>query len=143
MKLRNMFLCDAASSHPDNTFSALRGGIDTLNIPFKIKDSDKKQVNMMPVNIALVATIDLEITEMGRLHNLELALLNGDGQRIMPDLKAHFQPPASHRKGRHNVILNMSVPFDKPGDYGIYLNVDGNELGYHPIHVNVVEMKKG
>jgi len=139
MKLRNMFLCDAASSHPDNTFSALRGGIDTLNIPCPTVDT----INIPPVNIALVATIELEITEMGRLHNLEVAFLDFDGRRIIPDLRAHFQTPVSQKKGRHNVILNISIPFKKPGTYGIYLNVDGHELGYHPVQVNNVEIKKG
>ncbi len=137
MKLRNMFLCDAASYHPDNTFSVLRGGVSNINIPFKNIDLSKPQT-IPPIKLALVATIDLEITEMGRLHSLELAILDADGQRIIPDLKSNFQPAASPKKGRHNIVLNMLMQFRKAGDYGIYLNVDSNELGYHPFSVTDV-----
>jgi len=144
MKLRNMFLCDAASINPDNTFSVLRGGISAINLPLQNTTGGNNAEVMAPlVKLALIATIELEITEMGKLHNLELALLDGDGKRVLPDLRSNFQPPMSQKKGHHNVMLDMFLSFKRAGTYGFYINVDGNELGYHPLYVNFVEMKKG
>jgi len=144
MKLRNMFLCDAASSNPDNTFSVLRGGINTITLPAQQPPAEGGQVAAKPIiKISLVATIELEITEMGRLHNLELALLDADGKRVLPDLRANFQQPVSQKKGTHNIVLNMFINFNNAGTYGFYINVDGNELGYHPLYVDILDVKKG
>ena len=142
MKLRNMFLGNSAVLNADNTFSVLKGGINALNMPFHKKPDGTNAYVIPPMHLSLVATIELEVTEMGRLHNLEVSLLDADGGRTLPDLKSHFQTPASHRKGYHNVLLDMTLPFKKPGEYAFYINVDGHELGYHPLYVNIVEMKK-
>lgn len=136
MILKNLFLCDAATANPDNTFSVLKGGINTLNISFKSSDNIKP-----PIKIALVATLELEMTEMGRLHNFELALLNADGQRLIPDLKSHFQAPTSQRKGFYNIILNIYLPIKTPGEYCFYINVDGHELGTHNFDVVDVDSR--
>ncbi|KPK98666.1 MAG: hypothetical protein AMJ95_03355 [Omnitrophica WOR_2 bacterium SM23_72] len=125
MRLKNIFLCDAATPHPDNTFSVLRGGIDRsflvdLNIPVKI---------------ALVSTIELDISERGRLHTAELSLLDADGGRVMPSLQLNFQPPAGNTRYKHNLIAEMMIKFNKFGEYCFYINVDGQELGTHSFYV--------
>lgn len=131
MILKNMFLCDAASPNPDNTFSVLRGGINRFNIDIP---TDPAQ-GMVPIKAALVATIELEVTEMGRLHNLELSCLDMDGNRIIPELRTNFQPPISARPGYHNIILDMLIPIKKLGEYSFRINVDGHELGDLPFYV--------
>lgn len=132
MNLKNLFLCDAASINPDNTFSVLRGGINSINIPFKkIAEKAKRP----PIRIALVATLELEMTEMGRLHNLELSLLDIDGKKILPDIRSHFQAPVSSKKGFYNIILECFFDFKTPGEYAFYINVDGHELGSHSVYV--------
>lgn len=132
MILKNLFLCDAASPNPDNTFSVLRGGINTFNISIP---KDSNPLKLPPLKLALVGTVELEITEMGRLHNLEVTLMDGDGRRVIPELRLNFQPPASQRKGYHNIILSLFTPFKAAGDYSFYVNVDGHELGTLPFSV--------
>lgn len=132
MILKNLFLCDAASSGADNTFSVLRGGINVFNIKVP-KDGGSSK--LPHVKLALVATVELEITEMGRLHNLEVTLMDGDGHRVIPELRLNFQPPVSQRKGYHNIILDLFTPFKSAGEYSFYVNVDGHELGTLPFSV--------
>jgi len=79
MIVKNMFLCEAAMINPDNTFSVFRGGINIFNLKVP-----KDAVQFPPVKMSFVATLELEITEMGRLHNLELVLMDMDGRRILP-----------------------------------------------------------
>lgn len=131
MILKNMFLCDAVSSHPDNTFSVLRGGINRYNITLP----DNPNHPLLPIKIALVATMELEITEMGKLHNLEVVLLDIDGNKVIPELRTNFQPSTSPHKGYHNIMLDMFIPIRKPGEYCFRINVDGHELGDLPFYV--------
>lgn len=136
MKLKNMFLCDAATPHPDNTFSVLRGGINRWKLPVVKRGPDSaQQISSPPIKLALVATIELELTEMGRLHNLEVALLDLDGKRVIPKLMSNFQTPISQRRGYHNIILDMFIKVNNPGEYCFYINVDGHELGTVPFYV--------
>ena len=132
MKLKNIFLCDAATANPDNTFSVLRGGISALNLSIP-PNGDMSQIPTFQVT--LVATIELEVTEMGRLHNVALVLMDLDGQKVLPEVKANFQTPASPRKGYFNLILNSVLKIYKPGEYCFYVNVDGHELGSQPLTV--------
>ena len=127
MILKNMFLSEAAVLNPDNTFSVLKGGANIFNltVPANVPIS-----SLPPIKMALISTIELEVTEMGRLHNVEVVLMDGDGKRIIPELRAHFQPPVSPRKGFHNLFLDLFVSFPKPGDYCYCINVNGYELGH-------------
>jgi hypothetical protein len=126
MILKNMFLSDAATANPDNTFSVLRGGIYGATIPLPHGATPEQ---IPPLKLALVATIALEVTETGKQHDLEVILMDNDGRRIIPDLKVRFQPSPSHRQAFHNVILDFYIRFPKSGEYAFYVNVDGHELG--------------
>lgn len=127
-----MFLCDAATANHDNTFSVLRGGISTLNLTLP-PDGDVSQLR--PFQVTLVATIELEVTEMGRAHHVELIFMDIDGQRVLPDVRTNFQPPVSPKKGYFNLIINSLLKLTKPGEYCFYINVDGSELGTQPLAV--------
>jgi hypothetical protein len=133
MRLKNIFLCDAATANHDNTFSVLRGGISTLNLSIP-HDGDLSQIP--PFQLTLVATIELEVTEMGRLHNVELIFMDMDGQRVLPEIRASFHPPVSPKKGYFNLIINNLLKINKPGEYFFYVNVDGTELGTQPLTVS-------
>lgn len=125
MRLKNIFLCDAAAAHPDNTFSVLRGGIDRFNIP-----------NLsVPIKLALVATIELDISERGRLYSAELSLMDIDGAIVLPPLRFHFQVPPGNVQHKHNLICDLMVKFHKFGEHCFYINVDGQELGTHSLYV--------
>jgi len=132
MILKNMFLCDAAVMNPDNTYSVLRGGINVFNLTIP----NNANPSQLPViKMAFVATLELEVTEMGRLHHLELVLMDMDGHRILPELRSNFQSPVSQRKGYHNILLDIFFPIKTSGEYSFYVNVDGHELGSLPFHV--------
>ena len=125
MRLKNIILCDAATAHPDNTFSVLRGGIDRFAIP-----------NLgTSVKLSLIATIELDISERGRLHNAELSLLDMDGARVLPPLAFNFQVPPGNIKHKHNLICDLMIKFHKFGEHCFYINVDGQELGTHSLYV--------
>lgn len=130
MIAKNMFLCEAAMINPDNTFSVFRGGINIFNLKVP-----KEAVQFPPIKMSFVATLELEVTEMGRLHNLELILMDMDGRRILPELRSTFQSPVSQKKGYHNIFLDIIVPFKLPGEYCFYINVDGHELGSLPFSI--------
>ncbi|MDE2027341.1 MAG: hypothetical protein KGK03_00970 [Candidatus Omnitrophica bacterium] len=132
MKLKNIFLCDAATANPDNTFSVLRGGISALNLSIP-SGGDVSQ--LPPCQVTLVATIELEVTEMGRAHQVELHLLDIDGKKVIPEVRGNFQTPVSPRRGYFNLILNTLLKIVKPGEYCFYVNVDGHELGTQPLTV--------
>lgn len=125
MKLKNIFLCEAASVHPDNTFSVLKGGINRLTVA---------NLNY-PVKVALVATIELGISERGRLHTAEISLLDMDGKRILPSMQVHFQPPVGNIVHQYNLIAELFIKFPVFGEYCFYVNVDGQELGTHSLFV--------
>jgi hypothetical protein len=132
MKLKNIFLCDAATANPDNTFSVLRGGISALNLSIPPNGN----VSLLPpFQLTLVSTIELEVTEMGRVHNVELNFMDIDGQKVLPEVRANFQTPGSPKKGYFNLILNVILKINKPGEYCFYVNVDGHELGNQPLTV--------
>ena len=131
MILKNMFLSEAAILNPDNTFSVLKGGVNIFNLTVP----QNAPVGNFPIKMALLTTLELEVTEMGRLHNAEIILMDADGKRIIPELRQHFQPAVSSRKGYHNLIIDFFAPFPKPGVYCFYINVDGHELGTLPFTV--------
>ncbi len=125
MRLKNIFLCDAVTANQDNTFSVLRGGVDRFSM---------SNINE-PIKLALIATIELDVSERGRLHTAELSLLDIDGQKILPPLQLHFQAPAGNTKYKHNLICDLLVRFKKFGECCFYINVDGQELGSHSLYV--------
>ncbi len=132
MRLKNMFLCDAASANPDNTFSVLRGGISTLNFPIPPNGDISK---FPPFQLTLVATIELDPSEMGRPHQVDIIFMDMDGQRVLPDLHTQFQTPLSPYKGYFNLIMNSMLKVIKPGEYSFSVNVGGIELGTQSLNV--------
>lgn len=138
MHLKSIFLSDAAMINPDNTFSVLRGGIDTFNIAIP---EGSPLLEQPPTKMALIAIVELDVTEMGRLHNLELSLMDADGQRIIPEIRNNFQTQSNRGKGYHNVLLDLLIKFNKPGRYSFYINVDKYELGTLPFQVNFSTVK--
>jgi hypothetical protein len=125
MRLKNFFLCEAATRHPDNTFSALRGGLDSLS--FASLDQ--------AVRISLIATIEMDISERGKVHQAEMTLLDMDGKDILPPLRMNFQSTTGNTRQRYNVIGEILIKFPSFGEYYFYINVDGHELGSQSIAV--------
>jgi len=133
MRLKNMFLCDAATANHDNTFSVLRGGISALNFVVP-PNGDLSEIR--PFQLTLVATIELDSAEMGQEHQVVLIFMDIDGKRVLPDIHTSFQPPHSPHKGYFNLIINSMLKVMRPGEYHFYVNVDGQELGTQPLTVS-------
>ncbi len=126
MILKNLFLCEAATIAPDGTFSVLRGGVNVFN--FTIPQNTTTE-NLPPIKITLIATVELEMTEMGKSHSLEIVLMDIDGKKILPELKSNFQAPISQKKGYHNILFDLLIPIKISGEYCFYVDVDNRELG--------------
>jgi hypothetical protein len=126
MLLKNMFLCDAATLHQDNTFSVLRGGIFAVTFPSAPKGETTQPP---PLKLALVSTIELEVTETGKEHELEVTLMDMDGRRIIPEIRNRFTTPPSNRPSYHNILIDLFLQIKTAGSYSFYVNVDGHELG--------------
>lgn len=126
MHLTTIFLCDSAAMHPDKTFSILRGGIDRF-----IYDPAKGGTLQM----TLVSIIRLETTETGRQHTGKISIIDMDGKPLIQQMTIIFNTPPGPRPVNQNILAKLIVPNPKAGDYGIYINVDGLELGHHPLKI--------
>jgi len=107
-----LLLSEAATGHPDGSFSTLRAGINRIvssNVP-------------IPLLCALVIRIEAQPAESGE-HKLEVRLMNEDGKEVAPRFQRQFQVPAGG--GATNLIIRMQSTLPKYGTYSFYVNVDG------------------
>jgi hypothetical protein len=120
VEVKSILLCDAATPHPDGTFSLLRGGIDQWN------------VRSFPTQITFSFVVILELlsTEIGRAHTAELDVIDADGNRVLPQGKIPFSIPARMNITRYkfNLAGHLTVPIAKAGQYSFQLGVDGHHL---------------
>jgi hypothetical protein len=121
MEVKSIFLCDSVTSHPDNTFSLLRGGIDNWNV----------QVFPTQIRLNFVVIFELLSTEVGRTHTAELDIIDADGNRLLPQAKIPFSIPIRVNVTRYKWNLvggNIIVPIPKIGKYSLHIGVDGHDL---------------
>ncbi len=120
MEVKGIFLCDSVSTHPDGTFSLLRGGIDNCSVP------------AFPANIRLgfVVILELMSTEVDRPHVAELDMIDEDGNRILPQHHIPFNNPmiANVPKYKTNLVGEINLLIQKPGKYSLHVAVDGHHL---------------
>lgn len=121
MEVKSIFLCDSATSHPDGTFSLLRGGIDNWNM----------QAFPTQIRFSFVVILELVSTEVGRTHIAELDIIDADGNRLLPQAKIPFSIPIRVNVTRYKWNLvgdNMIIPVAKTGKYSLQIGVDGHNL---------------
>ncbi len=121
MEVKSILLCDAASPHPDGTFSLLRGGIDNWNV----------QTFPTQIRLSFVVILELLSTEVGRTHIAELDVIDADGNRILPQAKIPFSIPIKVNVTRYKWNLvggNMLLPIARIGKYSLQVGVDGHNL---------------
>ena len=108
-------LADAASAHPDGTFSLLRGGITGVNVP-----------RNRPVFFrgAVVARIAGERGEAGK-HEFKLACLTEDGDEVAPPVSGALEVPKGG--GAVQLCLNLGVPLPRTGRYEFSILIDGQQ----------------
>jgi len=66
-----LFLSEAAILNPDNTFSVLKEDVPIFHITVP---QNAPVSNLPPIRMALLSTLELEVTDMGRQHNAEIIL---------------------------------------------------------------------
>ncbi|MCX5694428.1 MAG: hypothetical protein NT014_04790 [Candidatus Omnitrophica bacterium] len=120
MEVKSILLCDAATPHPDGTFSLLRGGIDNWNL----------QSFPAQIRFSFVVILELLSTEVGRTHTVELDVIDADGNRVLPQGKIPFSIPikmnVTHYKW--NLVGSLIIPITKAGKYSLQLGADGHNL---------------
>jgi hypothetical protein len=111
-----ILLADAARSHPDGTFSLLRGGIDRVNVP-----------RTQPIHFrgSIVARIFGTLSEAGA-HDFRLRILSEDGQSIVPDISGGFRIPEGG--GGAVAVVDFALILPAYGRYTFSLLVDRHEL---------------
>ena len=111
MKVK-LIVAESAASHPDNTFSLLRGGVNQLT-------SDRFPAVF---DGALVVRIIGDPSESGT-HSLRCVLVDQDGGELSR-LEAGFQIPQGG--GNSALIVRTSQEFPRPGIYSFRVAVDGH-----------------
>lgn len=111
-----LIIADAARVHPDGTFSLLRGGVDQVFAP-----------KTQPVQFrgSMVARIAGDLSEAGT-HEIQLRILNEDGQTIVPDITGQFAIPDGGGVGV--TVIDFALILPAYGRYTFALNVDKQKL---------------
>jgi len=125
-----LILSDAASSHPDGTFSLLRGGISEINVPKNRPAAFKG---------ALVARITASAAEAG-VHEVKVRCINQDGGSIIPDVTAQFNVPDNG--GVVHIVMEMAILFPSLGKYEFSIAVDKHEMDTWPIEAKLAKEVK-
>lgn len=107
-----ILLADAASAHPDGTFSLLRGGITELNVP---------RGQPLVFQGAFVARVSGSIGDAGP-HQLAIRVTNEDGKSVAPNLDGAFTIPPGG--GATQVVARFNLSFPAYGRYTFFLTID-------------------
>lgn len=116
-----LILADAATGHPDGTFSLLRGGITQVNIPPN-----------RPVLFkgALVARVEGTRGEAGK-HKFKIVCVTEDGGEVAPPIEGELEIPP--QGGAANVVMNMQLAFPKLGNYEFAILIDKQQQAVWPL----------
>jgi len=113
--IARLILADAAVTHPDGTFSLLRGGIDRVEVPPNRPASFRG---------ALLVRIEATVAEKGN-HTFKLVCVDEDGNPVMPGMNGSFQVP--EKGGNLHLAINFQSVFPKLGRYSFIVTLDGQE----------------
>ncbi len=120
MEVKASLLCDSATTHPDGTFSLLRGGINNWNI----------KTFPAHVSFSFIIVIELMAEEVEKEHLAELDIIDDDGKKLLPRRQMVFKINKKEDilKYKYNLIGGINVKIDKEGKYSLHFFVDGNAL---------------
>ncbi len=116
-----LILADAATGHPDGTFSLLRGGITQVNIP------PNKPVLFKG---ALVARVEGTRGEAGK-HKFRIVCVTEDGGEIAPPIEGELEIPP--QGGAANIVMNTQLAFPKLGNYEFAITIDKQQQAVWPL----------
>lgn len=110
-----LIMADAVATHPDGTFSLLRGGITRVNIP---------KNHPIGFHGALLARINATPAEAGQ-HEFKLICVDQDGARVGQELAGNFALPPEGGQGNLAVVVHLGLP--RLGKYSFLFSVDKHE----------------
>ncbi len=111
-----LILADAASAHPDGTFSLLRGGITEVNVP------PNRPAAFLG---ALVARVPRSMSETGT-HAVKIGCVNEDGGEVAPPIEGGFEIPP--QGGASQLVLSMQLALPRLGRYEFAIAIDKHQL---------------
>jgi hypothetical protein len=137
MRLFYAITADAAQFTPDGRLWVLGGDFDTIYSP-----------QFPAVHSAMTLAVKLLATprESEREHQLRVELVDADGQPFQEPFVLPFTPHINaaypHREVGIGLTLNyQNLRFDRPGDFGFHILVDGLEIGTLPLYVAQLPMQ--
>ena len=133
MKIESFLLCDCATDQQGKL--TVLGAFDTI------------RSNKMPVlhpACSFVARIRFSKTEEGE-HKIRINVIDEDGRAAGPDLEQNISIKVE--EGSHSVVRNLilnvqDMRFEKFGEYGIDLAIDGRQEGSLPLKVQKVSNQR-
>ena len=126
------FLADAAEAEPGRKFYVLGGGIDQIAGP---------EFPLTHPHISLVMRFIVHPNELGRVHRLEVRMVDADGHELAK-IEGDIQTAPTEPSGREvgvNMVINMANPrFDQPGDYALDIMMNNQFQKSLPLRVSQV-----
>lgn len=118
-----IILADAATAHPDQTFSLLRGGIGRVYAP-----------RNAPPNLraSLLLHIICEPRETGR-HTAMVTCVNEQQERITDPFQNQFEVPQGGSV--INLVVNIQIIFPRLGRFNFVVEIDGRPFASWPVIV--------
>ena len=131
LKIEWMILADAAEVMNGKVYM-LGGGWD--RIPASQRDSDLRL-------FAIALSIVVPWHQINERHNLEVKIIDADGQRLMFNVTGEFEsgrPPGSVRGQllRTPVAFKFAGPLAQVGTYAVVGSIDGEESCRTTFHVH-------
>ena len=123
-----LLLAEAATMHPDGTFSALRAGIDRAWGPLPVL-----------VKGAIIIRFRAATSESGS-HDWKLCVLDQDGGKAAPDLQGQFQVP--DQGGTAHMIISFSLAFRAYGPHVFHFVADNLKQEEWPLLIQENPMKE-
>jgi hypothetical protein len=112
-----IILADAATVHPDGTFSLLRGGIQNTTVA---------EGQPLIFRGAMMLRIEATPMDIGQ-HEFAIKVINADGKDIAPNLSGGFEITQQGRVA--NLAVSFNFVFPAVGDYEFAVDIDGEPMG--------------
>ncbi len=109
----HIFAAEHVTFHQDNTFTAVRAGVERFRAP---------EEESIPVSGHLVVMIQSDPHETGE-HSFSLSVINRGGSRIAPDVDGEFTVPEGG--GRAKFTIPFQFEIEQPGTYEFGFTING------------------
>lgn len=131
MKLMALLIADGLQSIQDGKINIFGAAVDTM-----LGDRFPAAVP----RLAVYVRIQLAATECDVPHGLRLELLHPDGAILAALAPSQFlaqrRPEDAYRPVYHSLEATFTnIRFPSPGDYGVHVLVDNQELGNVPLYL--------